>query len=273
MRSPKRRRLPRELRVENFGLCRKAQNLSSESLTAAGPINPRNWKRPVAVFQCPKVANPNTQKLVVPLNQYTGDVTRLLQSARGGDPDVVDELLPSMYDELRRLAMSRLSRETPGQTLQATALVNEVYLRLSSSQNQRWRDRGHFMAAAAEAMRRILIDNARRRKSQKRGGDRQREVLDDFVVVNDDGVPLDDLLTLDDALAKLETKDPKVAELVKLRFLRWSGFHGPVRCLAWGHPRSHCNAQVHPAIFGYKTCLHRSIQTRCSRHACRRALG
>lgn len=151
-------------------------------------------------------------------DQPPGDVTRLLQSASGGDADVVDELLPLMYDELRRLAMSRLSRETPGQTLQATALVNEVYLRLSSSQNQQWRDRGHFMAAAAEAMRRILIDNARRRKSQKRGGDRQREVLDDFVVVNDDGVPLDDLLTLDDALAKLETKDPKVAELVKLRF-------------------------------------------------------
>lgn len=148
----------------------------------------------------------------------SGDVTQLLQALNQGDEGAVDALMPMLYDEIRRLAIAKLSRESPGHTLQATALVNEAYLRLVGNKDQKWKSRGHFLSAAAEAMRRILIENARRKKSLKRGGDRKREVLDDVVIVNEQGVEIEDLLSLNDALEKLEAKDPKVAALVKLRF-------------------------------------------------------
>ncbi|WP_182870571.1 ECF-type sigma factor [Stieleria mannarensis] len=150
--------------------------------------------------------------------QEHGEITQLLLALDRGDPSAADALLPLLYDELRRLAISKMSRESPGHTLQATALVSEVYLRLAGSKGQRWKSRGHFLAAASEAMRRILIDSARRKRSLKRGGDREREVLDDVIVVNDRGVEIEDLLSLNEALEKLEAKDPKVAALVRLRF-------------------------------------------------------
>ena len=134
------------------------------------------------------------------------------------DPKAADQLLPLIYDELRRLAAQKLAHQKPGQTLQATALVHEAYLRLvGQTPRQEWDNRRHFFAAAAEAMRRILIEQARRKSSLKRGGDRQRVELES---VEPTVLPLecDDLLGLDEALQKLEQKDPRKAELVKLRF-------------------------------------------------------
>jgi RNA polymerase sigma factor (TIGR02999 family) len=145
------------------------------------------------------------------------EVSRLLSAARQGDPHAAAQLLPLVYDELRRLAARRLAHEAPGQTLQATALVHEAYLRLvGGGQADRWDDRGHFFAAAAEAMRRILVESARRRRSLKRGGDRAREGLD----VEEIAVPAprEDLLALDEALDRLAALDPVKAELVKLRY-------------------------------------------------------
>lgn len=148
----------------------------------------------------------------------TDDITRILHAVEQGEAGAVDELLPMLYDELRLLAVQKLSREPARQTLQATALVHEVYLRLMGDRGQSWGNRGQFFAAAAEAMRRILIDNARRKKSLKRGGNRERVSLDDVVVVNERVMDADDLLSLDEALERLSQVDPKVAELVKLRF-------------------------------------------------------
>jgi RNA polymerase sigma factor (TIGR02999 family) len=122
-----------------------------------------------------------------------------------------------VYDELRRLAAQKLTAEAPGQTLQATALVHEAYLRLVGQDNeQRWDSRGHFFAAAAEAMRRILVENVRRKRSLKRGGDRVREEFDEVPLATPE--PVEDLLALDEALTKLAVKDPIKAELVKLRY-------------------------------------------------------
>ena len=133
-----------------------------------------------------------------------------------GEPRPARELLPLVYDELRRLAAQRLAREAPGQTLQATALVHEAYLRLVGSHPDRpWKGRGHFFAAAAEAMRRILVENARRRGRLKRGGDRTRMNLDAAQPATPETD--DDLLALDEALQKLSAKDPVKAELVQLR--------------------------------------------------------
>jgi RNA polymerase sigma factor (TIGR02999 family) len=146
------------------------------------------------------------------------EVTLILAAIERGDVRAVDELFPLVYEELRRLAAQRLRKESPGQTLQATALVHEAYLRLVGSENQNWTGRGHFFAAAAEAMRRILIDNARRKKSLKRGGGRQRIELDEAAVANDDKTSLDDLIALDEALEKLSKKDKVKADLVKLRY-------------------------------------------------------
>ena len=146
------------------------------------------------------------------------DVTPILRQIEEGDPSAAEHLLPLLYDELRRLAAQKLSREPVGQTLQATALVHEVYLRLTGGERQSWNSRGQFLAAAAEAIRRILIDNARRKKSLKRGGNRERVSLDEVVVINERGVAVEDLLSLDEALAQLTQVDPKVADLVKLRF-------------------------------------------------------
>jgi len=145
------------------------------------------------------------------------DVTRILSAIEQGDPSSAAKLLPLVYDELRKLAAQKMSQENPGQTLQATALVHEAYLRLvDGDQAQRWDSRGHFFAAAAEAMRRILVDNARRRASLKRGGKLSREPLDASTIAAP-GIS-DDVLALDEALTRLAAIDPNAANLVKLRF-------------------------------------------------------
>ena len=145
------------------------------------------------------------------------EVTRLLDAAAAGDPHAPRQLLPLVYDELRRLAAQRLAREIPGHTLQPTALVHEAYVRLvGGDEAEDWSGRGHFFAAAAEAMRRILVESARRRKSQKRGGDAQRVDLDDDLLAAAE--PREDLLALDEALDKLATTNKPAADLVQLRY-------------------------------------------------------
>ncbi|HJZ59375.1 MAG TPA: ECF-type sigma factor [Gemmataceae bacterium] len=145
------------------------------------------------------------------------DVTRLLDAAAAGDRQAAADLLPLVYDELRQLAAARMSQEAPGQTLDATALVHEAYLRLvGGGQPDGWNGRGHFFAAAAEAMRRILVDAARRRQADKHGGDRVRVDLPEDLA--DPAAPSDDLVALDEALTRLEGHDPDAARLVKLRY-------------------------------------------------------
>jgi RNA polymerase sigma factor (TIGR02999 family) len=145
------------------------------------------------------------------------DVTRILNALDQGDPHAADQLLPLVYDELRRLAAQKLAREQPGQTLDATALVHEAYLRLvGGGREPRWANRRHFFAAAAEAMRRILVDRARRKKRAKHGGGRQR--LDWELAEAAADAPAHDLLDIDEALTRLAREDPTKAELVKLRF-------------------------------------------------------
>jgi RNA polymerase sigma factor (TIGR02999 family) len=145
------------------------------------------------------------------------EVTRILSAIEQGDPQAAAQLLPLVYAELRQLAAQRMAQENPGQTLQATALVHEAYVRLAGAEpGRQWRSRGHFFAAAAEAMRRILIDNARRKQRQKRGGDRVRQDLD----VVDLAAPEspEDLVALDEALTKLAAADRAAADVVRLRF-------------------------------------------------------
>jgi RNA polymerase sigma factor (TIGR02999 family) len=145
------------------------------------------------------------------------DVTHILSAIEQGDPSAAGQLLPLVYDELRKLAAAKLAHEMPGQTLQATALVHEAYLRLLDVDKvQHWDSRGHFFAAAAEAMRRILVERARSRRRLKRGGDRQRVDFDE-VELTVEG-PSDDVLALDDALTKLADKHPDKAAFVKLRY-------------------------------------------------------
>ena len=145
------------------------------------------------------------------------EVTRILSAIDQGDPQAAGQLLPLVYDELRRLAAQRLAQEKPGHTLQATALVHEAYLRLVDCENaQPWNSRGHFYAAAAEAMRRILIESARRKKSDKHGGNWTRVSLDRADAVA--AAPPDELLALDEALDQLGQNDPLAASLVKLRY-------------------------------------------------------
>jgi RNA polymerase sigma factor (TIGR02999 family) len=146
------------------------------------------------------------------------DVTRLLSAIRDGDPGAAGQLLPLVYDELRRLAAQKLAHENPGQTLQPTALVHEAYLRLVGKEDLpgEWEGCGHFFAAAAEAMRRILVENARRKRCRKRGGDRTRQTLDSDQVAAPE--VSEDLLALDEALTKLAASDPRVAQLVQLRY-------------------------------------------------------
>lgn len=145
------------------------------------------------------------------------DVTRILQQIERGDDAASDQLLPLVYDELRKLAAARLANEKPGQTLQATALVHEAYLRLvDRTSDQHWDSRGHFFAAAAEAMRRILVDKARKKKTVKHGGQLQRVELPDAACSDDSDA--EELLALDKALSKLQEKDWVKAELVKLRY-------------------------------------------------------
>jgi RNA polymerase sigma factor (TIGR02999 family) len=144
------------------------------------------------------------------------DITDILSAIEHGDAQAADQLLPLVYDELRNLAAQKLGRETPGQTLQPTALVHEAYLRLVGEDGPQWDSRGHFFAAAAEAMRRILVENARRKASRKRGGDRTRADFD----VDQLAAPelREDLLALDEALDRLAAADPEAARLVQLRY-------------------------------------------------------
>jgi len=145
------------------------------------------------------------------------DVTRILSKLAQGDAQAAGQLLPAVYDELRKLAAARMAEEAPGHTLSATALVHEAYLRLvGPADAARWDNRGHFFAAAAEAMRRLLVENARRKKRHKRGGDRQRITLEAAALLVQ--APSDDLVALDDALTRLTAHDPIKAEVVKLRF-------------------------------------------------------
>ena len=144
------------------------------------------------------------------------DVTRILNAIELGDPQAAEELLPLIYDELRLLAAQKLSHESPGQTLQATALVHEAYIRLVEVKEQNWNSRNHFFMAAAEAMRRILVENARRKKRLKRGGKQDRLTLDEASIITEKQDI--DLLALDEALAKLEEEDPEKASIVKLRY-------------------------------------------------------
>jgi RNA polymerase sigma factor (TIGR02999 family) len=145
------------------------------------------------------------------------DVTHIFSAIEQGDPKAAEQLLPLVYDELRKLAAHRLAQERPGQTLQATALVHEVYLRLVDTEKvRRWESRGHFFAAAAEAMRRILVENARRKGRLKRGGGQKRIELDDPRLEYNE--PVDELLAIDEALEQLASEDPQAAQLVKLRY-------------------------------------------------------
>jgi len=143
------------------------------------------------------------------------DVTRILNAIERGDAKATDELLPLVYEELRLLAAQKLSHEAPGQTLQATALVHEAYIRLVGEKPQSWNSRGHFFAAAAEAMRRILVDNARRKQAGKRGGNHQRIPLD--VADAASRATPEEVVVLDDALTGLAQEDPQAAEIVNLR--------------------------------------------------------
>jgi RNA polymerase sigma factor (TIGR02999 family) len=145
------------------------------------------------------------------------DVTQILSQIEQGDPSAAEQLLPLVYDELRKLAAAKLAHETPGQTLQATALVHDAYIRLVDGQQaQHWNSRGHFFGAAAEAMRRILVEQARRKQSVKRGGLHQRQEAD----LDDLHYPenADELLAVDEALGKLAQENPPVAKLVELRY-------------------------------------------------------
>jgi len=144
------------------------------------------------------------------------DLTRVLSALEQGDPHAADSLLPLVYDELRKLAALKMAQEAPGQTLQPTALVHEAWVRLAGAHDQPWNSRGHFFAAAAEAMRRILVENARRKRRLKHGGALQRLNLDtlDVAMASDD----DQVLAVSDALDKLAERDPPGAELIKLRF-------------------------------------------------------
>lgn len=145
------------------------------------------------------------------------DVTQILNAVTSGDAAASSQLLPLVYDDLRKLAAWKLASESPGQTLQPTALVHEAWLRLAGDDESQWDSRGHFFAAAAEAMRRILVDNARRKGSLKRGGDRLQADIDvESLIAAPE--PFEDLLALDDVLNLLATADPEAAQLVKLRY-------------------------------------------------------
>jgi RNA polymerase sigma factor (TIGR02999 family) len=145
------------------------------------------------------------------------DVTRILNAIERGDAKATDDLLPLVYEELRLLAAQKLSHEPPGQTLQATALVHEAYIRLVGDESRSWDNRGHFFKAAAEAMRRILVENARKKKSMKRGGGKRRVELDEAAIIAPEDISADDMLALDEALEELTDRNRAAADLVKLR--------------------------------------------------------
>ena len=149
-------------------------------------------------------------------DQPREDVTRLLEALTAGREAAADELFPIVYDELRKMARFRMAREKPGQTLQTTALVHEAYLRLIGGEETSWTNRAHFFRAAAEAMRRILIERARAKKRLKRGGEGQRVSFDENLAAIEP--PAEEILALDEALARLERQDPTMAQIVKLRY-------------------------------------------------------
>ena len=182
------------------------------------------------------------------------EVTRVLSAIKEGDPHAAEQLLPLVYQELRQLAAQKLGQEKPGQTLQPTALVHEAYLRLvGAGQEQRWDHRGHFFAAAAEAMRRILVENARRKKRLKHGGRRQRVPLDGAAAATN--APSDDVVALDEALTRLEEEDPVKARLVELRFFAGLPVEEAARCLGisratadryWAYARAWLYERLYP---------------------------
>jgi len=166
------------------------------------------------------------------------DVTRILASIERGDPHAAEQLLPLVYDELRKLAAARMAQEAPGQTLQATALVHEAYLRLVNvDQAQHWNSRGHFFGAAAEAMRRILVEQARRRLALKRGGEQARSGLSDLDVASAEDP--DTLLAIHDTLDALAEVDPQSAELVKLRYFGGLPMHEAAEALGMSTRQAH----------------------------------
>jgi RNA polymerase sigma factor (TIGR02999 family) len=187
------------------------------------------------------------------------EVTRILSAAEQGDPHAAEQLLPLVYDELRKLAAQKLAEEKSGQTLQATALVHEAYLRLVESEHRSssrsWDNRGHFFAAAAEAMRRILIDQARRKSSKKRSGAGQRLSLDAAAsLVAPDATAADELLALDECLQQLEAEEPIKARLVKLRYFAGLSLEDSARTLGiapatakryWVYARSWLYGKLH----------------------------
>ena len=183
-------------------------------------------------------------------------LTQLLEQIRRGEAGATERLLPLVYDELRRLARARMAAERPGHTLQPTALVHEAYLRLIGSGNVSWESRGHFFAAAAEAMRRILIERARRVRRLKRGGEMRRVELDDQVP--DEGPGVEEVLAVDEALARLETLDAQMSAVVKLRY--FGGLTVDEVAQAMGtSPRS-----VNRLWTGARAWLHREMQQAAS---------
>ena len=144
------------------------------------------------------------------------DVTRILEAAQQGDPTAADQLLPLVYDELRKLAAAKMAQEAPGQTLQPTALVHDVWMRLIGNENPQWNGRAHFFGAAAEAMRRILIENARRKRATRHGGGQLRVDIHEIEIAA--ALKDEELLAVSDALEKFATRDKQKAELVKLRY-------------------------------------------------------
>jgi RNA polymerase sigma factor (TIGR02999 family) len=173
------------------------------------------WRRRPGVGICgPRIFLVSPRNALVTIDRMS-EVTRILTAIEQGDGQAADQLLPLVYDELRRLAAQKLAGEAPGQTLQPTALVHEAFLRLVGTDAEaHWAGRGHFFAAAAQAMRRVLIDNARRKQTQKRGGGRKRQGLDAVATPEPD----DELLALDEALQQLAAQDPQKARLVELRY-------------------------------------------------------
>jgi RNA polymerase sigma factor (TIGR02999 family) len=180
------------------------------------------------------------------------DVTHILIAMDQGAPEAASQLLPLVYDELRRLAAQRLAQEKPGQTLEATALVHEAYLRLVNVEEpQQWHGRGHFFAAAAEAMRRIMVENARRKQRPKHGGDRdQQELHPDLAAAPEAG---EDMLALDEALTRLALQEPQVAQLVQLRYFGGLTIHEAAEILGvsprtadsyWSYARSYLRAEL-----------------------------
>ena len=180
------------------------------------------------------------------------DVTQILSQIEQGDPSAADQLLPLVYEELRKLAAAKLAQEKPGQTLQATALVHDAYIRLVDVEKaQHWNSRGHFFAAAAEAIRRILIENARRKGRVKRGGKRRRLDIDQVDLVSQ--LASDELLQLDEQIARLAEEDPTAAELVKLRYFAGLSINDAASALGIGVSTayrhwSYARAWLHSAL-------------------------